>query len=299
MSRIKCMYAVPGGCVVHRTQHCVRLSNSTPYLVQPSPTLKRCRSCFPVDAMCLICTTTSKTRRTPCGDHVICQPCLEDYVDVLSQQPTWNGNVTCPCGNDDDVTFPSLPLGMQSRINATLHERRTSVTSPSTSHVDGIVDRILTERCPHCDAAFCDFSGCIAVECRCKGFFCGLCLRTCTGSDECHSHVQLCRMNPNVNEYYVTFNEWLRIRHDSKCRCVWGELHRIFKETDSIVYTCGILIMLHRIDSLCLFPHALRCMSRIPTVFLYMLILIVYPYVFLQLCLVQFARLMLQFPFRK
>ena len=57
-----------------------------------------------------------------------------------------------------------------------------------------VADRILTEHCPGCNAAFANFEGCCAVKCaRCKTAFCAWCLDNC-GRDA-HAHVANCEAN--------------------------------------------------------------------------------------------------------
>ena len=54
-----------------------------------------------------------------------------------------------------------------------------------------IHDRILTLKCPRCEAAFVDFNGCFALAChRCQCGFCAYCLADCGG--DAHAHVAAC-----------------------------------------------------------------------------------------------------------
>ena len=57
-----------------------------------------------------------------------------------------------------------------------------------------IVERILTLKCPRCDAAFLDFTGCFALTCpRDNAGFCAYCLADC--GDDAHRHVANCPHN--------------------------------------------------------------------------------------------------------
>jgi hypothetical protein len=56
--------------------------------------------------------------------------------------------------------------------------------------------------CPHCSGAFLDFEGCLAVECKCGLFFCGLCLEPSVCHDLSHTHVKQCKENLHPNSLY-------------------------------------------------------------------------------------------------
>ena len=64
-----------------------------------------------------------------------------------------------------------------------------------------IQNKILTLRCPGCEAAFYDFTGCFSVTCEtCKICFCGYCFKNC-GADA-HPHVLECPENPWPKSYF-------------------------------------------------------------------------------------------------
>ena len=63
-----------------------------------------------------------------------------------------------------------------------------------------IVERLLTLKCPRCEAAFLDFNGCLALTChRCRCGFCAFCLADC-GTDA-HAHVAACPHNVRGGGY--------------------------------------------------------------------------------------------------
>ena len=67
-----------------------------------------------------------------------------------------------------------------------------------------IVDELLTLRCPRCQAAFVDFSGCFALKCsHCPCGFCAWCLEDC--GDDAHRHVASCPESKNPpGDYFGT-----------------------------------------------------------------------------------------------
>jgi hypothetical protein len=219
-----------------------------------SPKMRRCQKCF-ADGACMICTETKKDLRpTPCGFHSICRECLAKHIDLLLQEPNWDGKVQCPCGTGGALA--SLPQEQQKKIISTLATRSVANIQRS-GHLDFIVDDVLTLRCPHCRTAFCDFTGCAAVKCRCRKYFCGFCLTACEDDQACHAHVRRCRLNPNPDDYFIRFDAWLRVQHNRKCAAVWSSLHDVLWETNSLTYTVGVLLLLRRLDHNCILPYAL------------------------------------------
>jgi hypothetical protein len=79
-------------------------------------------------------------------------------------------------------------------------ESHTDTTREEIKHMKYIENNILTHHCPHCDAAFYDFDGCLVVQCTCTKLFCGLCeKKLCNDSHIAHSHVRQC--NPHFSMY--------------------------------------------------------------------------------------------------
>jgi len=85
-----------------------------------------------------------------------------------------------------------------------------------------VQERILTLKCPRCEAAFLDFNGCFALTChRCQCGFCAYCLADC-GRDA-HQHVQQCphRLQDGYGGSFAQFEEAQRRRRQ---RMVQGYL---------------------------------------------------------------------------
>jgi hypothetical protein len=76
-----------------------------------------------------------------------------------------------------------------------------------------IVENIITLKCPGCQQAFFDFTGCAALTCSragCGTGFCAVCLKHC-GKDA-HQHVRAeCKLNPK-KDYYINLAD-LKIIH--------------------------------------------------------------------------------------
>lgn len=70
-----------------------------------------------------------------------------------------------------------------------------------------MITEACTLKCPNCSGAFTDFSGCCAVTCHCKEYFCGLCLQSCSNSGACHEHVRGCSMNQNKGNYFSNLEQ--------------------------------------------------------------------------------------------
>jgi hypothetical protein len=92
-----------------------------------------------------------------------------------------------------------------------------------------IEEVVLTLRCPRCDAAFVDFTACMALTCACTAAFCGWCLADC-GRDA-HAHVTMpCPAKPrrvdalfpdgeaSLHGEQKTFERHWRQRHGGRVR---------------------------------------------------------------------------------
>lgn len=133
----------------------------------------------------------------------------------------------CPCGNGDPFALP-----------ARLARLLAAAPPPDRLRwcpLDVIQQRILTLRCPHCDAAFLDFDGCAAVTCRCGGHFCAICLSPSGSSESIHAHVLACA----GGSYYVTQHRWAAMQHDRRARLTRQYLRNVATEAGP-VYAAAI-----------------------------------------------------------
>lgn len=85
-----------------------------------------------------------------------------------------------------------------------------------SKHRNHIIENILTLKCPSCDVAFLDFTGCFALSCNnCDDNFCGWCLESCDDMDSCHNHVLYCDYSKEYGSLFSSIelfnechNEW-------------------------------------------------------------------------------------------
>jgi len=67
---------------------------------------------------------------------------------------------------------------------------------------------ILNLSCPHCNIAYSEFSGCMALQCTsCRGHFCGYCHYKAANGMGAHDHVRQCLMNETDNATYFASPE--------------------------------------------------------------------------------------------
>ena len=61
-------------------------------------------------------------------------------------------------------------------------------------------------QCPHCENAYFDFFGCMAIQCkRCEENFCAYCHQKTSSSRGAHKHVRKCLLNERATgSYYAT-----------------------------------------------------------------------------------------------
>lgn len=219
-------------------------------------TMRLCRHCF-APTRCFACLDeTCDAVRAPCAEHALCVGCVDLCVASLSARRGWDGEVRCPCG--EALPRAALPRSAREAIDAYLRdaaERRDGergLEGCRPFHYDVLVDKVLTLRCPHCDAAFFDFDGCLALRCACGGHFCGKCLAACTGPDDAHAHALRCN-----DDYFMSRADWDVHVHNAKCRAIWAFLAGVVRETRSVAYALCLALMLTRNHGRCTLPHAL------------------------------------------
>ena len=268
--------------VVHSRLDCPHVARRA--VVEVAAGGRVCRVCTARDARdardaahppCLVCGAeeVGDTWRG-CEEHILCGECLSAHVAYQLENPRWDRAIRCPCGG---AARSALPIALRALVDARAGRPPADAPPPSADPVHRLVERALTPRCPHCDAAFYDFTGCAAVMCRCGGHFCACCLAPQPSSEACHAHVRACRFNPS-GDYWIETTRLQRIMHDRRCARAWGMLGQIARETDSLVYAGGVALRVRRVDAAALLPHCLRAVLCVPSLLWWCLLLLVYPY---------------------
>lgn len=278
-----------GGRILHRRncRLCKTVKRATQVFTQEQiANLPRCRVCRPDvrESFCLVCyepddesgdETDNETDESgddtiahlidcPCTRHRICKPCLQRHVQlVCAEVPSdalrlRQGSIPCPCGTGEfDVQrFDAHLFGTWRRAVCT-HTRDTRAAPSTDDNVQSLLEN-LTLKCPKCHAAFYDFDGCIALQCRCGAFFCALCMQMCDSSDACHDHILRCDHNAH-RSYYVPMDEWHDIVTQQKTQRVL-----------TFFETCCMKSQLHALSTWFHVRHELtaRNISIVPTQFL-------------------------------
>eukprot|EP00041_Stephanoeca_diplocostata_P031446 m.979467 g.979467 ORF g.979467 m.979467 type:complete len:431 (-) comp23961_c0_seq53:2783-4075(-) len=143
-------------------------------------------------ACCICAEMTRKQEGILCTTgHFTCSECFVGYVKAAEEQGAIArsaddaGNVTCPeCSEKFTLQYVAQHTPPASEIFRAMHNL-------------GIVEKILTLRCPRCSTAFVDFDGCLALTCcknTCRCGFCAWCLVDC--GDDAHAHVPRCPERP-------------------------------------------------------------------------------------------------------
>ena len=206
------MFGVAKSRVAHASAHCPRARQAVPLpaLREHDRVMRRmCKYCAMLDEGCLVCgDMVGPGARVSTGCHVLCVECEAEHVRLLRQNPRWDGGVSCPC-SDNATVFRKVAF--------------SSTEGRTVSETRDIIDDALTLRCPHCATAFVDFDGCAAIECRCRGAFCALCLTACTDMRTAHVHVRGCSFNPE-GDYYVSTSTWDAAMRTRKMRRAWSAI---------------------------------------------------------------------------
>jgi hypothetical protein len=88
----------------------------------------------------------------------------------------------------------------------------------------GIVDDILSLRCPECKAVFADFLGCFALTCTCRAGLCAWCLKSF--ERDAHAHVPFCpeRKADGMFHPFDVFTEHHRARRQKAVQDIFDGL---------------------------------------------------------------------------
>ena len=193
-----------------------------------------CHICCGVDSVCLVCADVLEEENAivcPCPHgHRLCADCMDEHIHRSCTQRPMDiasscNHIGCPCGHES--TFD--PRGFSrsqfelwyAAIVSHLAQHARAEGVSTARFVSNLLDDILTLCCPACGLAFSDFDGCLALECRCGAFFCGLCLEHCDSWHECHAHVRNCSHNPTDQCIYMSMSKWGEVqRARTKTRLV-------------------------------------------------------------------------------
>jgi hypothetical protein len=178
--------------------------------------------------------------------HFLCDACFEQCCLTASQEELHvlkarDGKIVCPmqCGSAypqpliaahvpvfeailhsrDRLQEQQLVEQLEQQYEARMEAERKRIQELRADElkieqtVRHIQDKILTLKCPRCEAAFVDFNGCFALTChRCRCGFCAYCLADC--GNDAHAHVAQCphRQQEGYGGSFAQFEEAQRRR---------------------------------------------------------------------------------------
>lgn len=93
------------------------------------------------------------------------------------------------------------------------------------------LEDMANRKCPKCQIAYDDFTGCCAVQCSCQAYFCGFCEMSFNESNACHTHVRQCQWNPKPGNFHAERDEWLRANRQCKSIKIGPILNNLDQET--------------------------------------------------------------------
>ena len=244
-------FVLPKSTCVHSQPNCRRSRVQGASEVVWNDSFRLCKHCEWKNVYeCMICMDQKNTNDCNCvHEHHICTTCMQAYISTLSTNPRWNYKLLCPCGESQRI-MKSIPQTIKHLIERIKKQKRTSATNTyAQCHVDAALEQIVNLKCKSCDSAFIDFSGCLAIQCRCDKHFCGLCLQIFTNSKACHSHVLDCKWNVDEyfrhrEDYYMTNSQWKRLQHTRIAWNLWKYAWTVYSETKSFLFTIGIMARL-------------------------------------------------------
>ena len=204
------------------------------------PACKVCSSA--ARPVCLVCRGEGSIQ-CPCpSGHHLCHGCLREH---LFRNVTYRRGKfcepRCPCtttGASFDTRM--LPRDLFVAWMLAVLQSETGECARNYSSIDYVVNRILTNACPHCDRPYYEFDACAAVMCDCGNWFCGLCLQPCASAHETHEHVRCCYLNQAQGDVFVATEQIEYAGHERKAAALSMYLVKM-AELHGIVYSTGIL----------------------------------------------------------
>jgi hypothetical protein len=129
----------------------------------------------------------------------------------------------------------------QAKLNYEEHTSQAEATK--------ITETIFNISCPRCKAVFVDFSGCLALHCKCGCAFCGWCLRDC-GADA-HACVGMCGTRlgyPGYHHSIDVFNQHHRKRRqtllDAALTCITSPVikEKVISKVKASAFDLGLSV---------------------------------------------------------
>lgn len=197
--------------IYHTRPDCRACYVRNPILLDTLVGKRPCGRCVPEDInvdRCTACYGVLPSFLRFACDHKYCQECGETILSTQVQGK--RATIRCPCPNAGVLDKPSTQV-----VDALLMilNQKSANAPPAAS---SILDR-LNMQCPHCDAVFYDFDGCLALRCSCDRYFCALCLAKCDTNEDMHAHVRSCTHNP-TGEYFLSSAAWEAMRQQNRTK---------------------------------------------------------------------------------
>lgn len=212
------MFGSQRSLVYHSRVDCKLCRVKNPVQLNSLRGKRPCAQCVGKNVTLEVCTACTELlpgfTKFSCG-HTYCKGCTEYIVSTTIRGK--KSNLQCPCPGTGFLYAPSKDV-----IDSIL--AHVCDQSACTSGAKSAIDRLNLE-CPHCQAVFYDFDGCLALRCSCGGYFCALCLAPHTSNEAVHAHVLNCTLNPVPGEYFVSTNEWEAVRETHRRKTGRALLH--------------------------------------------------------------------------
>jgi hypothetical protein len=179
--------------------------------------------------ICLICwngISINNIIKCTTNNCIFCKQCFNEIVKDqinpinLATFKINNCKITCTCNQNfsnkqiktncneiiynkyiklcDDINFV---------INNKVHTIK-SVKNETETHIEHIIENILTLKCPNCKVAIIDFDACFALSCySCGSNFCGWCFIINATKDINHEHIYQCAKKTKIYGNLIDFNK--------------------------------------------------------------------------------------------
>ena len=181
-------------------------------------------------------------------EGLVCPSCQEPYdIQKIAShlpEPVWASVQKAIVDKEVERQTEILENEFEDRLNEKVREvfekygnADELLIVEAKSEARAIRNTILNLACPHCNIAYAEFSGCMALQCQsCRKHFCGYCHFAAATGSGAHDHVRQCLMNESDNgSYYASSEEITKAQKKYRTRELKKYLRKFKKDKQNAI----------------------------------------------------------------
>lgn len=251
---------------------CVKVNDNEVLYWTPGAVIPLMYVTISAHRICIACRDqTLDSKGYKCSkQHFYCWECFGDYIksaldpDHIGQPYDDEGNINCSECKElyqihelariapKEVLDNLMKLKVQVKERQVRDETEKDVTkrmeeefariqalSAEEREIEllrlGIINDILTLKCPRCKVAFTEFDGCFALKCGntlCKAAFCAWCLSDC--GENAHPHLRTCPEN-RTGDYFGSQEDFKQHHRIKRHRAAYNKISQLPASSQKIL----------------------------------------------------------------